>query len=431
MNDDYTFQHPTDASAALLTRQQLASHLMRLPLITAINYTVEEVDRIAAADDPQREGKTKWLTIFYFFLNKEYEFTGPEAVLSLPDYQVGMHTAATNFEEIGEQQMARIALGNYHYHTGQACLANNSFTEADQLLSIATEHYKSAVPVYDPEELLIAEATHTSIRCILHMFQLNMDDLEFEARKGHKQYGKVADLVGDAQSPEYNAMMGVGQSLLVVSAFLKQIQDSNKFNFNAFHSDTNKVGKEASKAIDYLTRGVGVNNEVTYNLYIVKVYKLLAEVNHKICNGIYWLGEGRQVSLVFEELWAKIDNARELAKLTGGNSAMLTRFTDQIKDQVTNTKFRFKSELAPNKGAAQNHEKEKVIDLIGEDQLRSAMELILKMDDDGDLYTDVVQLIGRLTRVEDQYHRQTISVENHNLEMSKIAEAVLYQANKL
>ncbi|MEL6143328.1 MAG: hypothetical protein AAFU67_17125, partial [Bacteroidota bacterium] len=226
MSDQLTFQHPGDPDAPALTRPQLASELMRLTLVSAINYTVNEVERINETSDPSTEEKTKLLSVYYFFFSKEYEFTGPENELSLADYQVGMHTAAENFQQLEEPQMANIALGNYHFHAAQAHIDSNSFTEADRFLSVAISNYKSATPIYDPDELLIVEATHTGIRCILHMFQLNIDDMEFEARKGHRQYAKVADLMGERDAPEYNAMMGVGQTLLVVSSFLKQLQES-------------------------------------------------------------------------------------------------------------------------------------------------------------------------------------------------------------
>ncbi|MEL6142255.1 MAG: hypothetical protein AAFU67_11615, partial [Bacteroidota bacterium] len=89
------------------------------------------------------------------------------------------------------------------------------------------------------------------------------------------------------------------------------------------------------------------------------------------------------------------------------------------------------SELAADDKASHATDREKIIDLISKDRLRTAMELMLKQDDDGDLYQDLIHLMGRLSRTKDQYHRRTISEESYSLEMSKLSEDVLYLVDKL
>lgn len=421
------FIHPLEEN--LIDTNQFILAMVGVDYVTAVNHTQTEFERLETLPKTTAVSWQQNLLagLYHFFLHL-HKFEAEESI-NLDEFAQAMQTAAEKFNSLEQAPLAHLALAGAHFRYYLVYSSSGNINLSYDYIKAAKENYAAAGELYD--DLSFIEAQFHSAEFAKNIMLGEYEAAELAGHRADKKYKLFAADNYEPGSPGYHAVKGTGKAFLALGAFFRQLLNSNQFNFNAFFQEEAPAKVLADEAADQLARGVEFGEGTYASLCTVKVIGLLSEVNHIICNGLYQLAEGREVRLDYEDLWKKINSAREFAKEGDSMSAILLKNADQIDNQVTNTKYRFQPAQKKISKATEVKALSEIQELVKKDRLQRALEAMLVYNKDTDTDQEIIKLLGRLKRVERKIHQGDGEATDNEMEYNKVREAVGFYLEEL
>lgn len=340
--------------------------------------------------------------------------------------------AAKQFHKLGLNYLNKLATGFQIYYSAMIDIQSLNINAGIKKIEDARQYFKSMdrYEKYYGWKIGFMEGQGYYMSGVSYLMKLDYENANVFVEKAINITKHVARKYFEENSHDFNYFMGIAYLYHTFRDFFLHLEELNRFNFEHFdYVEESELMEGTVKATEFFSKISEQDEDVISSLKLLKGLHLITETIFKIGKSMYSLLNGKSEVAVLETFSLKknIKNAKRFfMEVRDDNMVIFLKFVDRAERQIINLDRFIKTK---NDYTIKESEPLVIVnpvrELIGKGKTDKALDLFLGKILDYDIFIAVTLLKSRLSMLNNDKLKGTISSENYTVGVTNINESIL------